>query len=57
MQIESLWVQNERIKVLFKYSCAGIPLIFIFFPIIAYMQGNMAEDWEPDFSFVVYRLV
>ncbi len=55
--IISLWVQNKRIKDLFEYSCAGIPLILIFIAIIAYMLGNIEDNWEPNFRFVVYRVM
>lgn len=55
--ILSLWLTDPRIKALFKYSCIGIPLLLMVFPIIAHLHGSMPDNWEPDFRFVIYRLV
>jgi hypothetical protein len=55
--IISLWVTDQRIKELFKYTCAGVPILLIVFPIVSYLQGGMGNDWEPNIRFVVYRLV
>ena len=57
LAIISLWLTDRRIKVLFKYSCIGIPLLLLFFSVIAYWQGKMGDNWEPDLRFVVYRVV
>lgn len=55
--IISLWLSDRRFKLVFKFTCIGIPLLLMIFPIIAYLQDSMASDWEPNFRFVVYRLV
>ena len=55
--IISLWLTDRRIKLLLKFTCIGIPLLLLLFSIIAYWQGKMANNWEPNLRFVVYRLV
>ncbi len=55
--IISLWLTDRRITALFKWSCIGIPLLLIFFPLIAYLRGGMPDNWAPSFRFVIYRLV
>lgn len=55
--IISLWLTGQRTKVLLKYTCVVIPLLLMFLPIITYSKGSMANSWEPNYRFVVYRLV
>lgn len=55
--IISLWLTSQKVKALLKYSSAGIPLILMFFPVIAHILGGMPNNWEPNFQFVIYRLI
>ena len=55
--IISLWVKDQRVKTVLKYTSAGIPIVLLFISIVAYLQGRMPDNWRPDLRFVGYRLV
>lgn len=55
--IISLWLTSRRVKALLRYCSAGIPLILMIFPLIAHRLGGMPNNWEPDFQFVIYRII
>ena len=55
--IVTIWVKNRKTQTLLKYTCAAIPILLIFFTLIAYAIGSTPAEWKPNFRFVVYRLV